>query len=89
MTVHGDDFTTVGPKEDLDWLEEQMQEHYELTIQPRMGPGPGDAKEAVILNRITRWSENGIEYEADPRQSERLISECGLVGSKGAAIPGA
>jgi len=25
MTVHGDDFTTVGPKEDLDWLEIQMQ----------------------------------------------------------------
>ena len=34
VTVHGDDFTTVGPKEDLDWLESQMQEHYCLTIQP-------------------------------------------------------
>ena len=77
MTVHGDDFTTVGPKEDLDWLETEMQEHYELTIQPRMGPGPQDAKDAVILNRIIRWTSSGIEYEADPRQAEKLIAECG------------
>ena len=39
MTVHGDDFTTVGAKEDLDWLESQMQDNYELTIQPGW-PGP-------------------------------------------------
>ena len=55
-----------------------MQEHYELTIQPRLGPGPDDAKEAVILNRIIRWTESGIEYEADPRQAEKLVAECGM-----------
>jgi len=88
MTVHGDDFTTVGPKEDLDWLEKQMQEHYELTIQPRMGPGPGDAKEAVILNRIIRWTESGIEYEADPRQAEKLVAECGMSDTNTVATPG-
>ena len=30
----------------------------------------------------------GIEYEADPRQAERLISECGLTGAKPVATPG-
>jgi len=89
MTVHGDDFTTVGPKVDLDWLEAQMQEHYELTIQPRMGPGPQDAKEAVILNRIIRWTESGIEYEADPRQVEKLVVETGLASdTNSCATPG-
>ena len=39
-SVHGDDFTTVGAKVDLDWLETQMQRHYELTIQPRTGTRP-------------------------------------------------
>ena len=80
--------TTVGPKEDLDWLEVQMQEHYELTIQPRMGPGPQDAKEAVILNRIIRWTESGIEYEADPRQAEKLVAECGMTDTNTCATPG-
>ena len=72
MSVHGDDFTTVGAKRDLDWLEAQMQEHYGQTIQPRFGPGPNDAKEAVILNRIIKWGNEGIEHEADPRQAEKL-----------------
>ena len=74
MIVHGDDFTTVGPKEDLDRLESQMQKHYEPTIQARLGPGPDDAKEAVILNRIVRWTEGGTEYAAGPRHAEKLVA---------------
>ena len=35
-----------------------------------------------------RWLDGRIGYEADPRQSERFISECGLDGSKGVATPG-
>ena len=53
-----------------------------------MGPGPSDAKEGRSLNRVVRWLDGRIEYEADPRQSERLISECGFDGSKGVATPG-
>ena len=52
-----------------------MREQYELTTQPRLGPGDADAKEGVILNRIIRWTEQGLEYEADPRQAEKLIAE--------------
>ena len=53
-----------------------------------MGPGPADDKEGTILNRIVRWTDDGIEWEADPRQSEKLVSECGLDGAKGVATPG-
>ena len=88
MTVHGNDFTTVGPKEDLDWLETRMHEHYELTIQPRLGPGPDDAKEAVILNRIFRRTDGGSEYEADPRQAEKLVAECSMTDTNTVATPG-
>ena len=73
VTVHGDDFTYVGSKPDLDWFDGCMGEHYELTLQPRLGPGKDDAKEGVILNRIVRWTTAGVEYEADPRQAEKLI----------------
>ena len=88
ITVHGDDFTSVGAKEDIDWFEESMKELYELTTQPRMGPAPEDAKEGLVLNRVLRWTDAGLEYEADPRQAEKLIGECGLTGSNTAATPG-
>ena len=41
-----------------------------------------------MLNRIVRWGADGIEYEADPRQAEKLIAECGLTGANTAATPG-
>ena len=41
-----------------------------------------------MLNRIVRWSEDGLEYEGDPRQVERLIRELGLEGAKPVATPG-
>ena len=87
-SVHGDDFTSSGPADALDWLETAIGEHYELDIGPRLGPGPDDAKEGRVLNRVIRWCEDRIEYEADPRQIERLVSECGLEGAKGVATPG-
>ena len=87
-SVHGDDFTSSGPKPALDWLEKSIAEGYEITIGPRLGPGPNDAKEARSLNRVIRWCDDRIEYEADPRQVERLIAECGLTGAKPMSTPG-
>ena len=67
-SVHGDDFTSSGPSDSLDWFEASITTKYECTISPRMGPGPRDAKEGRVLNRILRWKEHSIEYECDPRQ---------------------
>ena len=41
-----------------------------------------------MLNRVVRWTEKGIEYEADPRQVERLVADNDLVGANGVATPG-
>ena len=87
-SVHGDDFTTTGPADALDWFESAVKEKYEATIGPRVGPGPNDAKEGRVLNRIVRWCSDGIQYEADPRQVERLVAECGLDGAKPVVTPG-
>ena len=56
----------------------------------RLGPGPNDDKEATVLNRVIRWTPQGIEYEADPRQVERLLEEMDLDGDgvKGLVTPG-
>ena len=90
VSVHGDDFTAAGPKSALDWFEAQLKARYELTVGGRLGPGPDDCKEATILNRVVRWTSEGLEHEADPRQVERLLEELDLEGEgvKGLVTPG-
>ena len=41
-----------------------------------------------MLNRIVRWTQEGVEYEADPRQSEQLIRDLGMTGSRSVGTPG-
>ena len=45
-SVHGDDFTSSGPADSLDWLETSIASEYEISVGPRLGPGPNDAKQA-------------------------------------------
>ena len=88
-SVHGDDFTTTGPKCELDWFEDKLEAKYELKKGGRIGPGPDDVKELTVLNRVVRWTGDGVEYEADPRQCERLLEGLGLDdGCKWTATPG-
>ena len=76
-SVHGDDLTSSGPKVKLDWLESQLEGKYELRKGGRLGLGDQDAKEILVLNRAIRWTEQGLECEADPRQGERLFEGLG------------
>ena len=77
-SVHGDDLTTVGPKKQLDWMKQELEKRYELTEAHRLGPGATDDREAKALNRIVRWTSEGLEYEADPRQGEKLLRDLKL-----------
>ena len=86
--VHGDDFTVAGPKHQLDWMKSQLEFKYELTVIGRLGPGEGDDKKVRILNCVIRWNAKGLEYEADPRQVEKLASDLGLQGAKMLGTPG-
>ena len=90
VSVHGDDFTTAGPKLEIDWFESLLEKKYELKKGGRLGPGDSDCKELTILNRVIRWTPSGVEYEANPRQGERLLESLALDGDgcKGVATPG-
>ena len=37
-SVYGDDFTTAGSKEALDWFKQRMEQKYELVESARLGP---------------------------------------------------
>ena len=88
-SVHRDDFAPSGPANSLDCLEGSIASRYDATIEPRHGPGPNDAKEGRVLNRVVRWCPDRVDYEADPRQVERLVAACGSEGAKPVATLGA
>ena len=60
-SVHGDDFTTAEAKPDLDLFEAALEAKYELRKGGRIGPGKNDDKEGRVLNRVVRWTKNGVE----------------------------
>ena len=84
-SVHGDDFIRVGARCDLDWLKAALEKRYEFHTGGRFGPGTDDASEILVMNRVIRWTSIGIEYEADPRQAERLLE--GLALDSGCKTP--
>ena len=88
VSVHGDDFTCSGPRPHLQWLEAGLRSRYELTVGARLGPGKSDDKEGLVLNRVVRWTAQGLEYEADPRQAEKLIRDTQLQGANSVTTPG-
>ena len=75
--VHGDDFVFVAEGPDLDWVEKQMEQSFLVKVVGRLGGDMEDKQEITILNRVIRWTEGGLEYEADPRHAELLDRDYG------------
>jgi hypothetical protein len=78
LVVHGDDFTFCGEAEDLKWIEGLMRMWFEIKVRAILGKNPGDDKEVVILNRTVRWTQEGIEYQADPKHRRKLLEYFGM-----------
>ena len=76
--VHGDDFTFLGPEEELQRIAGLMASWYEIKVRAIMGPDAEDEKEVIILGRTVRWLEDRIEYEADEKYAKVIIEEMGL-----------
>jgi len=78
--VHGDDFTFTGKKDELMKVMACMMGWWDIKLRGILGGESGDDKEATILGRHLRWTEAGIEYEADPKHAQLVIEEMGLSG---------
>ena len=77
ISVHGDDFTVVGPTESLRWFEKEINKFYETTVQ-KLGPTTeGMQSEIRVLNRVIVWWADGLAYEPDQRHAELIIRELG------------
>ena len=78
MGVWGDDFTFFGREKDLTDTLEKMKMWYSIKLRGIVGPDPGDMKEIRILNRLVRWTKDGIEYEADDKHVTTVVKGLGL-----------
>ena len=86
--VHGDDFTFEGPPDALKEVTEAFRKVWLVKVRATLGPDPGDDKEASILNRVIRWTEDALLYEADARHVEKLLKEAGLESCNALNTPG-
>ena len=88
VSVHGDDFICSGAQPQLQCLEAQLRSKYELTVGARLGPSKEEDHEGLVLNRVVRWTSQGLEYEADPKQAEKRIRDTELRGANAVTTPG-
>ena len=88
VVVHGDDFTVLSDRAGIDFVHAAMKKKYIVKLRGVLGPEHGDDKEIRILNRVLRYTESGLELEADQRHAEILVRDIGVMGSKGVNTPG-
>ena len=50
-----------------------MESKFLCAVAGKLGGDPGDLKEARVLNRVVRWTPEGIRYEVAPRHYELLV----------------
>ena len=81
VSVHGDDFTIVGPAKELEWMQ-GLARAYEIKAG-FLGPAEeGNQSELSILNRIVRWTAQGLEHKTNQRQAEVIIQHAGVANCK-------
>ncbi len=85
--VHGDDYVSVGSRSEIKWFESELSKKFDIKTSV-IGSTPEDQKEVKILNRIVRFTGEGVEYEADPRHVEILIQDMGLQEANPVSSPG-
>ena len=76
--VHGDDFVCAWEVEQLAWFKKKLKERFEIrSTTVGTNQSAGEVREARILNRIIRITEEGWEYEADQRHADLIVKETG------------
>ena len=85
--VHGEDFITVGTRDQAKWLQTELEKRFKVKTSV-VSNGKDEAREARTLNRIIRITEDGREYEGDQRHGEIIVRTLSLDESKEVGTPG-
>ena len=77
--MHGDDFVSVGRREDVQWFRSVLSARFEIkTCIVGSRADLGEAREGKVLNRIVRCTEEGFELEADQRHADMICAQLGM-----------
>ena len=52
---------------------ESLAAHWTVKVRAELGPERMGNKIGIIVNRVVRWSEDCLLYEADPRHVKKLL----------------
>ena len=69
--VHGDDFLSEGPGDNLKAMDVEMRTYFALKTEI-LGGDPDDAQSLKDLNMQVSWRNGETHWEADPRHVEIL-----------------
>eukprot|EP00973_Karenia_brevis_P014701 2006254-Karenia_brevis.AAC.1 len=50
-----------------------MESWFEIKVKAVLRPEEKDDKEVTIFGRLVRWTDEGIEYEADPKDRSLVL----------------
>ena len=78
IVVQGDDFVVTGSQSELEFVKDVFMQKYPTKVRGVMGPGRADDTEVTILNRVVRWADNEVSFEADPRHVEKMLQDVKL-----------
>ena len=50
-----------------------MASWFDIKVRGMLGPDRDDDKEVTFLGRTVRWTDEGIEYEADMKHRTKVL----------------
>jgi hypothetical protein len=87
---YGDNVVIEGNDYAIEKIAAELGSYWPLNKEYKLGPEPGDDREARCLNRLLTYESDGIVYESDPRHGEIIVRTLGFdnPNTKGSAVPG-
>lgn len=67
-------------------MQNEVEKKCELKIEV-LGPDAGQCREMRVVNRMLRWTNGGVDYEADPRHMESVRQQRNIGACKPVARP--
>ena len=84
--MHGDDFRSEGPGDNLKEMNAQMRKTLSLKTEI-LGGDKDDVQSVKVFNRQISWKAGEIHWEADPRHVEVFAKHLGLEGASTGKTP--
>jgi len=87
VVTHVDDFLCSGNRVDLRWLSKEISKEFEIKSD-MLGSREDEVRECQFLGRTIRWTEQGYEYEGNPKHANILLDEWDMKDAKTLSSPG-